>query len=64
MLAPDFFEPLPDRAALPRELDRSCPTRATAGRAGHRAALGPRAQFQAGIQILLSISDGDAAGRS
>ncbi|MGH6896484.1 MAG: bifunctional [glutamine synthetase] adenylyltransferase/[glutamine synthetase]-adenylyl-L-tyrosine phosphorylase [Geminicoccaceae bacterium] len=62
MLAPDFFEALPDGAALAAELDRAL------GRArdfqdvldaGRRWAQGR--EFQIGLHVLLGLLDGDAA---
>ena len=62
MLAPDFFEPLPDRAALAAELDRAL-RRARDFQdvldAARRWAQGR--EFQIGLQVLLGLVDGDAA---
>jgi glutamate-ammonia-ligase adenylyltransferase len=62
MLAPDFFEALPDRAALAAELDRAL-ARARDFQdvldAGRRWAQGR--EFQIGLHVLLGLVDGDAA---
>jgi [glutamine synthetase] adenylyltransferase / [glutamine synthetase]-adenylyl-L-tyrosine phosphorylase len=62
MLAPDFFEPLPDGAALARELDRAL-RRArdfqdVLDAARHWA---QGREFQIGLHVLLGLIDGDAA---
>ena len=64
MLAPDFFEPIPAAGALAGELDR------TLGRARDlQDALdatrrwAQARQFQIGLQVLLGLVDGAAAGR-
>jgi glutamate-ammonia-ligase adenylyltransferase len=63
LLAPDFFEPLPDAAALRRELE------AALGRArDQQDALdatrrwAQRREFRIGLHVLLGLTDGDAAG--
>jgi glutamate-ammonia-ligase adenylyltransferase len=62
MLAPDFFEPLPDGAALAGELDRAL-RRARDFQdvldAARRWAQGR--EFQIGLHVLLGLVDGDAA---
>ena len=62
MLAPDFFEPLPDGAALARELDRAL-RRARDFQdvldAARQWAHGR--EFQIGLHVLLGLVDGDAA---
>jgi [glutamine synthetase] adenylyltransferase / [glutamine synthetase]-adenylyl-L-tyrosine phosphorylase len=65
LLAPDFFEPLPDAKALRRELD------AALGRArDQQDALdaarrwAQRREFRIGLHVLLGLTDGDAAGES
>jgi [glutamine synthetase] adenylyltransferase / [glutamine synthetase]-adenylyl-L-tyrosine phosphorylase len=63
MLAPDFLEPVPDAEALAAELDRALARtgdlqdvlEATRHWAQAR-------QFQIGLQVLLGLLDGDAAG--
>jgi [glutamine synthetase] adenylyltransferase / [glutamine synthetase]-adenylyl-L-tyrosine phosphorylase len=62
MLAPDFFEPLPDGGALSGELDRAL--RRTRDfqdvlDAARRWAQGR--EFQIGLHVLLGLIDGDAA---
>jgi glutamate-ammonia-ligase adenylyltransferase len=62
MLAPDFFEPLPDGAALAGELDRAL-RRArdfqdVLDAARHWA---QAREFQIGLHVLLGLVDGDAA---
>ncbi len=63
MLAPDFFEPVPDAARLEAELT------AALRRAGDQQDLLDAArrfaqsrEFQIGVQVLLGLLDGDAAG--
>ena len=62
MLAPDFFEPLPDGAALAGELDRAL-RRARDFQdvldTARRWAQGR--EFQIGLHVLLGLIDGDAA---
>jgi glutamate-ammonia-ligase adenylyltransferase len=62
MLAPDFFEPLPDGVAMARELDRAL-RRARDFQdeldAARRWAQGR--EFQIGLHVLLGLIDGDAA---
>ncbi len=62
MLAPDFFEPVPDARALAAELDRRL------GRTGDLQDVLDAArrwaqarQFQIGLQVLLGLVDGDRA---
>jgi glutamate-ammonia-ligase adenylyltransferase len=62
MLAPDFFEPVPEAEALAAELDRALMRAGdlqdvlTAARHWAQAR-----QFQIGLQVLLGLVDGDAA---
>ena len=63
MLAPDFFEPMPDAKALAAELERAL------GRAGDVQDVLDAArhwaqarQFQIGLQVLLGLADGEATG--
>ncbi|MGH6914251.1 MAG: bifunctional [glutamine synthetase] adenylyltransferase/[glutamine synthetase]-adenylyl-L-tyrosine phosphorylase, partial [Geminicoccales bacterium] len=65
MLAPDFFDPVPDAKALAAELDAAL-ARARDLQdvldAARRWAQGR--EFQTGLHVLLGLADGDAAGTS
>jgi glutamate-ammonia-ligase adenylyltransferase len=63
LLAPDFFEPLPDAAALRRELEAAlvrARDQQDALDATRRWA--QRREFRIGLHVLLGLTDGDAAG--
>ena len=62
MLAPDFFEPMPDGAALAGELERALARARDFQDVLDAARRWAQArEFQIGLQVLLGLVDGDAA---
>jgi glutamate-ammonia-ligase adenylyltransferase len=65
MLAPDFFEPMPAAGALARELDRALGrVRDLQDALDATRRWAQARQFQIGLQVLLGLVDGAAAGAS
>jgi glutamate-ammonia-ligase adenylyltransferase len=63
MLAPDFLEPVPEAAALAAELDRTLrPADDLQDVLETTRHWAQARQFQIGLQVLLGLLDGDAAG--
>ncbi|MDF2781686.1 MAG: Glutamine synthetase adenylyltransferase [Geminicoccaceae bacterium] len=65
MLAPDFFEPIPDAATLAAEFDRALERASDLQDALDTARHWAQArEFQIGLQVLLGLLDGAEAGTS